>query len=110
MLLILLREWVGRVLLAAEYRTATTLIPIIGAGYLLLVIGQGLENWLLAEKRTQMVLAAGVTSMVLSLGAALWLIPGFGSLGAAWATLLGLGAYAAAMSAAQINLRRRPRR
>ena len=110
LLLILLREWVGRLLLAAEYRTATTLIPIIGAGYLLLVIGQGLENWLLAEKRTQMVLAAGVTSMVLSLGAALWLIPGFGSRGAAWATLLGLGAYAAAMGAAQINLRRRPRR
>jgi len=109
-LLILLREWAGRLLLAAEYRTATDLIPIIAAGYLLLVFGQGLENWLLAEKRTRSVLAAGVASMIASLAAAFWLIPGLGSVGAAWSTLVGLGTYAGAMGVAQITFGENVRR
>ncbi|MFO7586502.1 MAG: oligosaccharide flippase family protein [Gemmatimonadota bacterium] len=100
-LLIILHQWIARILLAEEYRTAAGLIPIIGAAYLMLAMGQGLENWAMAENRTRRILAAGIVSMLVSIGSALLLIPRFGSDGAAWATLLGLGSYAGAILVAE---------
>jgi O-antigen/teichoic acid export membrane protein len=100
-LLIILHQWIARILLAEEYRTAAGLIPIIGAAYLMLAMGQGLENWAMAENRTRRILAAGIVSMLVSIGSALLWIPRFGSDGAAWATLLGLGSYAGAILVAE---------
>lgn len=94
LLVLVFHQWIARVLLAEEYRVAAGLIPLIGAAYLILAIGQGLENWAMAEQRTRRILTAGIISVIVSIALALLWIPRFGSVGAAWSTLLGLGSYA----------------
>jgi len=93
--LVALKRPIGALLLAPEYREGTSIFPVISAGYMILAIGSVYENWLLALKRTRAILGCYVVAMVISVVLALLLIPTFSVYGAAWATLLGLGAYTA---------------
>jgi len=93
--LVVLKRPIGSILLAQEYRAGISIFPVVGAGYMTLAIGSAYENWLLALKRTRAVLGCYLVAMVVSVVLALLLIPAFSVNGAAWATLLGLGAYTA---------------
>lgn len=80
-------------LLAEDYRRGAELFPIIGGAYLLYAMVQAGQHLLLAGERSRAVVVAAIMATVVGLGGAFWLVPSEGALGAAWATMMGMGVY-----------------
>ena len=91
--IIVLRAPIGNLLLADDYRAASSILPLIAAAYLLLAVGVVFENILLAAEQSRAVLASSSVGAAVSIGCAFLLIPDFSIVGASWATLLGIAAH-----------------
>lgn len=83
------REWIGKLLLSDHYKPAFLIGPIIAFGYLFLTSIHLLEIKWYAFGQTHLVLFHNVLGAVLTITLNMILIPRFGILGAALATLFG---------------------
>jgi PST family polysaccharide transporter len=81
----LLHDWIAKLLLAENFRTAAQLMPWIAAGYGLMTVAVVFENVLYANKKTRTVLVLQIAVALASVGLAYVGISRFGLLGAAMA-------------------------
>ncbi|CAN5349659.1 hypothetical protein BH09BAC4_BH09BAC4_31670 [soil metagenome] len=83
------RDWIGNLLLSDRYKPAFLVGPIVAVGYLFLTSIHLLEVKWYAFGQTRLVLFHNVAGAIWTIGLAVILIPLFGILGAALATLFG---------------------
>ncbi|WP_177236772.1 lipopolysaccharide biosynthesis protein [Spirosoma endophyticum] len=83
------RDWVGNLLLSDRYKPAFLVGPIVAVGYLFLTSIHLLEVKWYAFGQTRLVLFHNVAGAIWTMALAVILIPLFGILGAALATLFG---------------------
>jgi O-antigen/teichoic acid export membrane protein len=75
------------VLAASDYRSATTLVPIVCLAYFFFSLHDQLRVPVMLAKRTQVLLPVYAVAAAVNIGANLALIPVFGASGAAWASV-----------------------
>lgn len=82
-LLILFKDWVAMLLLADTYQSAANLMPLIGAGTALFILGDVFQFRLLAAERTHAVLIGRMCGVIAALCTIPALTAAFGLMGAA---------------------------
>ena len=77
----------------AEYMPATRMIPIICLAYLLISMHDHFKVPVLLTKSTSSVVPVAALAALTNIGANILLIPNFGMMGAAWASVIAYGVY-----------------
>jgi O-antigen/teichoic acid export membrane protein len=89
----LLAESVLGVLASEEYRAAAGLVPIVLLAYVLFAFHGQFSVPAMLAKRTKTLVPAAAAGVLVNVSANLFLIPRFGTYGAAWASVLTYGTF-----------------
>lgn len=105
---LILAPWVGRIFLAAEYRSATAFMPWLALGAALQALSQVVESILYGHKRTALLPVGYLFTALFCLAVTFALVRRHGPLGAAWAYCLTYGMHLTIFAIlARIALRRK---
>ena len=81
-------QWVGRIFLDKQFEPGFKIIPIIGFSFFMLTIVYFFDTKFYAKSTTQYILWHNIVGGVFNIILNILMIPHFGILGAAWATLI----------------------
>lgn len=80
--------WIIRLLYGSEFAGATPVLAVHAWTLVFAFLGVARGQHLLNERKTQWALRFAIWGLLANVGLGLWLIPRFGPVGAAWATLI----------------------
>ena len=81
-------QWVGRIFLDKQFEPGFKIIPIIGFSFFMLTIVYFFDTKFYAKSTTQYILWHNIVGGIFNIILNILMIPHFGILGAAWATLI----------------------